>query len=433
MALNQAYQTGTVTAFSGASGLLTALLALIVGTEVTGEVLATAANVSTTLANTPCAPGRMVVKYTISAVDYEATDDGQGNITGTNITAGSITYSTGAISVTFSSAPTGNVTGDYLYGDPGEDWREEVNRNTKDGELPPGEPFGSNCKEVILSNTGISGQEFVCIGIREWTYAAENAAGWNLNCYTWYNTDMDWNANKIDHGYDLYSSTWEQWYEMPTLPLIDDTMNYWFFSNRQRIIVVAKVASQYEQMYLGFGRRFGNPSDYPYPYMIGGATAGLQNYATQTATHVGIHQGVLSDDQNPKMVYSPGGVWWGMSQQENQTAIFIEPRYGWTDSGTIAPTIAGRILMYPCYVCQTFVNECYFDLDGVHSVIGTGIQAEDTIDRGMRRSIVFPNIWRNTYYDHCAVEYLDITTTTTTTSTSTTTSAIETTTTTTTS
>jgi len=421
MALNQAYETGTVTTFAGATGLLTALLDLILGTEVTDEVLATAANVSTTLANTPCAPGRLVVTYTISTVEYEATDDGNGVVTGT-LATGTINYSTGAIAVTFTGTPTGDVTGDYLYGEPGEDWREEVNRNTEDNTEPPDNPFGSDCKEVILSNTGISGQESVYIGIREWKYAAGNAYGWNINGYTWYNEDMLWNANKIDHGYDLYSALWENWQEMPSIPLIDDTMDYWFFSNRQRIIVVAKVSGNYEQIYLGFGRRFGNPSDYPYPMHIGGCISGLNNYSNTSGFHIGIHQGIQTDSVNPKMMYTPGGVWWGMSAYENQTAIKVEPRYSWSDDGIIAPTIGGRILMYPCYLCQSFVLECYMDLDGVYLAVGTGIQAEDTIDRAQKKCIVFPNIWRNTYYDHCAIAAYDITTTTTTTSTSTTTS-----------
>lgn len=423
MSLNQAYETGTVTSFAGATGLLEALLALVVGTEVTDEVLATAANVSTTLANTPCAPGRLEVTYTISAVEYTVTDDGVGGISGTGITAGSITYSSGAVSITFSSTPTGDVTGDYLYGEPGEDWRQEVYRNTTDSAEPALEPFGSTHKEVILSNTGISGQEFVCIGMREWEYPTENAYGWNLNAYTWYNDDMPWNANKIDHGFTSYNATWEMWSEMPSIPLIDDSMNYWFFSNRQRIIVVAKVAGQYEQMYLGFGRRFGNPSDYPYPLHIGGAISGLLNYASTSGAHIGIHQGIQTDAFNPKMQYSPGGVWWGQSSQESQTAVKIEPRYSWVNSGTIAPTIGGRVLMYPCYVTNAYVLECYMDLDGVHHVVGTGVQAEDTIERGQKQSIIFPNIWRNTYYDHVAIEMVDITTTTTTTSSSTTTTS----------
>jgi len=421
MSFEGAYETGSVTTFSGATGLLQALLDFVLGTEVAAEVLATGANVNTTLANFPVAKGRIVVDYTISAVAYEGTDDGAGNITGTNITSGTIDYSTGDIVITFASAPTGDVTCDYLYGEPGQDWRVLENRNTRDSSSPAGEPFGSSCKEVILSHTGNSGQEFVCIGIREWTYPAGNAAGWDLNGYTWFNDDMEWNANNVDHGYTTYDATWEHWSKMPTMPLIDDSMTYWFFSNRQRIVVIAKVSSQYEQCYLGFGRRFGNPSDYPYPIMVDGSYYGNFNYASQNDGHRGIIDMFMSDSDYKFMHYSPGGNWWGGSTQYQFTLPRIQPRTNFSDNGTIGPTTTGRVLMLPTYICQRNSDECYCDLDGVYTVVATGIQAEDTIKKAGVEAICFPNIWRTSYYDYVAIDAQTYTTTTSTTSTTTTT------------
>lgn len=58
-----------------------------------------------TLATTPILPGSITVDYTIGSTAYEGIDNGSGAITGTNISSGSIDYSTGVGSITFSTAP----------------------------------------------------------------------------------------------------------------------------------------------------------------------------------------------------------------------------------------------------------------------------------------------------------------------------------------
>ncbi len=52
----------------------------------------------------PVKKSSVKIKYTISTTEYEATDDGAGVITGTNL-SGTIDYETGAIALTFSTAP----------------------------------------------------------------------------------------------------------------------------------------------------------------------------------------------------------------------------------------------------------------------------------------------------------------------------------------
>lgn len=59
-------------------------------------------NFTTTVANIPVIPNTVIIK--IDDVT-QGTDDGAGNITGAGISTGTIVYSTGAVDVTFSSAP----------------------------------------------------------------------------------------------------------------------------------------------------------------------------------------------------------------------------------------------------------------------------------------------------------------------------------------
>ena len=71
-----------------------------------------------TLAQRPVIPRTVTVSATIAAATVTATDDGHGKITGTGVT-GTIDYDTGAVSVTYTTAPDDaeDVEVDYSYGD----------------------------------------------------------------------------------------------------------------------------------------------------------------------------------------------------------------------------------------------------------------------------------------------------------------------------
>ena len=422
-----AFQSGTVTGFAGATGLLQALLDFVKGTEVTGETLSgSGTSYSGTLAHSPVGLGRMVVTYIISSVTYTATDDGSGTFTGTSISSGSIVYATGAYAFTFASAPDAAPTVDYIYGAAGQDWRQEVNRNTRSSYNPTyDEPFGSDCKEVILSNKGISGAESVIIGIREWKYIAGSAWGWDLNLYTYLpEGDFDWNFHYAQTGRNGYDATWEHFTEKPTLPLHDDTIYYWFYSNQQRIIVVAKVASNYESCYLGFGRRFGTPTDYPYPCIVSGSGYGNINFASTAAYHSFCIEAYHTDGAYSTWVVDPANNFL-FFYSTTKLGVDLYPRRNFNNAGELYPDNLGRFIMTPVYAVPYNAanpNTTLFDFDGVYHTMGFGIQSEDTIKYNGRVHRVFQNIFRTNYYDYMAVDESATTTSSTTTSSTTTSS-----------
>jgi hypothetical protein len=419
-----AYTSGSVTAFSGANGLLTALLNFVLGTEVSGESLSgSGTSWSGSLANSPVGLGRLVINYAFSSTNYEATDDGSGNITGTNISSGSITYSTGAYSITFTGTPDATPTADYIYGNEGQDWREEMNENTEDDEQ--NELFSGDCKQVVLSNTGLSGQEAVIIGIRETKYPAETFYAWNLNGYTTFNPAGIWDQNYPWHGLEHYNDTYENYDYHPSLTLADDTMYYWIYSNQQRIIVVAKVSSNYESCYLGFGRRFGNPGDYPFPMLVGGSNSRSYSHVSTSDYHTWFistqrlenNYNVWLFDPTPNVVS-----WIGLTSQNRGT--YVIPYDSWQDQSDLAPTNNGRRLFIPCYYTKYADDSsaCYFDLDGIYLAVGTSMQSEDLVNYDGKRYRIFQNCFRTKYYQYMAIEEGAAVSTTTTTTTTTTTS-----------
>jgi hypothetical protein len=422
------YSTGSVSSFAGGSGLLQTLLSFLKGTEVTGETLSgSGTSWSGTLASSPVGLGRLLVDYAFSSTNYQATDDGSGNITGTNISSGTITYSTGAYSITFTGTPDAAPTADYIYGNPGQDWREELNRTTRDnGGGGYTEPC-TGCIEVVLSNTGLSGQEDVIIGIRECFYAAGNFYHWDLNGYTTFLDTGEWDQNAALHGMGIYGSTYNSFYRHPGLSLHDDTMSYWFYSNQQRFVVVAKVASNYEMCYLGFGRRFGNPGDYPYPLLVGGSNSGNRIAADASAYHTWFLANPRLDNNFNIWLLDTGSAyraWFGAVT--NNLGLQVLPYDTWYNAGVLAPTLHGERIMTPVYYTPyiSTENSVYFDLDEVYHIAGTGIQSEDLINYSGDRYRVFQNGYRTEYYDYMCVKEgaaVSTTTTTTTTTTSTTT------------
>ena len=101
-------------------------------TAVSNENIGTGDGVTVTFTDTltnGLVSARTVV---VTAGAVTGTDDGEGNITGTGIASGTINYTTGAISVTFSAAPAGAaaVECDYSYETPNTEGVTDFTYNT---------------------------------------------------------------------------------------------------------------------------------------------------------------------------------------------------------------------------------------------------------------------------------------------------------------
>ena len=303
----------------------------------------------------------------------------------------------------------------------GGDWTIKYNRNTRDNnEISPSEPFGSACKEVILSNTGLSGTENILVGIREWQYLAGGAYGWDLTGYLTYATDQFWNIGHTEHGRDAYDATWEHFTELPMLPLINDTIYYWFYSDRQRIVVITKVQSNYESCYLGFCDRFGNLSDYPYPLFIKGSAFGNILYSDTSAIHAFIIDAGKTYYLTEHLAVLPDNTW---NQLGIDNEVTITPFTNFVNTGQLNQTpLTKQTLVSPVMGVNQTGKQTLWEMDQVLHVAGEGVQSEDLINGPAgERYRVFQNIFRTSYSDFLAIGESDYTTTSTSTTTTTTT------------
>ena len=83
----------------------------------TGTLSFNADGVTTTFSGTLLLypqPTTVTVSYVLGGVSYTVTDDGAGNISDANLT-GTVDYNTGALSLTFSTAPDAGTTVDVAY------------------------------------------------------------------------------------------------------------------------------------------------------------------------------------------------------------------------------------------------------------------------------------------------------------------------------
>ena len=109
---------------TGNVGIGKSSAAALINKAISGEVIGagdgTTTSFSGTLAHPPIVTSSITIHYTISSTAYTATDDGAGNISGTDC-SGTINYSTGAWSLTFTTAPDSgtNITADYTVDAPG--------------------------------------------------------------------------------------------------------------------------------------------------------------------------------------------------------------------------------------------------------------------------------------------------------------------------
>jgi hypothetical protein len=422
---NEAFTTGSVATFNGASGLLQTLLDFVCGTVVTGAATSgSGAGPYIATLTTPVGLGRATINYAFSSVQYTAVDDGAGNITGTNISSASINHSTGAFTVTFTGTPDASPTVDYLHGQPGQDWKLMYQRNTRDnGGAGYTEPFGSDCFECVIHNTGLSGAENVLLGFREWYYTPSVAYGWDLTGYTSYVADQRWELALEDQGDDTYDPTWEHWSDCPVVPMIDDTMYYWFYSNQQRITGAIKIQSNYESFYVGFAHRYGNPNDYQYPLAIIGA--GYGQVTTNTAngqSHAYVPYSSISGGQKMDNVLPDNS--WSLNSGTGSSAYaaWLWPYAQFQINKTLYETPGKKsVLMSPIICYKVESQYTLWELDGVYHVAGVGVQSEDIIRAyDGKKYRVFQNVAEVEWYQFMAIEE-DVYTSTTTSSTSSTT------------
>ena len=118
---------------------------------------------------------------------------------------------------------------------------------------------GANGYELIVMGPGTSGADEIYTGINTVYSAGDDYYNWRVAAMTGF-TDvaMQYQAG-LTQG------------RLPRLLLWNQKIPYWFSANGRRFIVVAKISTVYQCLYLGFALPYGLPTQFPYPLIVGGS------------------------------------------------------------------------------------------------------------------------------------------------------------------
>lgn len=190
---------------------------------------------------------------------------------------------------------------------------------------------------------------------------------------------------------------------------------YWFIANGRRVVIVAKVSTNYEMAYLGFINAYASPSVFPYPLAIGGSMnwAGAEpptgdprwRWSFNGQQHIGFPFGfqAISDLNSQLKLRRADGFWRGFN------AVGLQNGYG----GGIWPyaqyaldmreNLDGSYSLIPIVLTEDAPN-CFGELDGVGFVTGYNQVSENTVTVARVPWLVVQNVTRTTAHDYCAVK-----------------------------
>jgi hypothetical protein len=114
-------------------------------------------------------------------------------------------------------------------------------------------------ERVVLYNNGLSGQEDVYIGLSNEIHSDNVNAGLCCRVYRYFDPDIHDFFDTTFGSRAGYGDTWG------FVPYWNSQVDYWIWSNKQRIIVVIKTLDKYGCAYLGMIDRFMPPNEYQYP------------------------------------------------------------------------------------------------------------------------------------------------------------------------
>lgn len=198
-------------------------------------------------------------------------------------------------------------------------------------------------------------------------------------------------------------------------PLWNNSIPYWFIANGQRVIVIAKVNTTYQSMYMGKFLPYATPNQYTYPVFWGGMT-GLRSHKYSESSSTGF-QFFPRSISNSAHLYTPDG---SIISSANNAVVPAEASfviYPFSDTyntttshlSKLAPFDNGDVVLIPASICRGVqtpsqnVQANYGELDGVFYISGFGQSSESIITIDTVNYMVVQNGSRVAVNDFMAV------------------------------
>lgn len=274
-------------------------------------------------------------------------------------------------------------------------------------------PAATLLDSALLEVTGpgfIGGQQ-PNISIATEADSGLNAYAWKFCAYPTYDSALDFGLQNMSSAIPYYL-------------LWPNAMDYWFYVNDRRFIVVVKIGVYYMSMYAGFFLPYALPAEYPFPYFIAGSATSLRVYNENASgirafvdpgpncgwlmsqdsaswTAVGNHgntSNTVDSFSNP-----PGAVIWPFRnpQSDSNTPVWNMSQ-AWFNK--MRPLANGKTPMWQAHICDHTENVMAGVLDGVFITGGFNRTPEQIVSIGADDYRLFININRSTPKHFFAIE-----------------------------
>lgn len=265
---------------------------------------------------------------------------------------------------------------------------------------------------LSVRGTGSGAGNEVFINIQSNNRPADNSYGWKVRGATGYAAAVAWGA-QANESPEVFYNLWP------------NTLDYWFYVNNRRFIVVAQIGVVYVSMYAGFFLPFALPAEYPFPLYIAGNMNALQEYNYGNAhSRFFVDPGINAAYYRRRLT----GTWAALRNHStsanlddcfNENSVHMWPfrcgradtdddqtRWEYTAFQNMKPNLNGELAMFTPHIIDSYTQIISGALDGAYVTGGFNRVPEQAVTFGARNFRLFPNIFRSRPKDFMAIEEL---------------------------
>lgn len=254
---------------------------------------------------------------------------------------------------------------------------------------------------------GPTGTEDVHVNIRTGAITAENKYWWETRGAILYDSGLSFANQPGTNSTGTFTLLW------------NSSIDYWFYINDRRIIVIAKVSTTYRSLYAGFFLPPATPAEYPYPLYI---ASDYKDPDIYTLSLSGV-RAFTDPGQQAAYLRKPDGSWAMVANHDVNsgaddffenlatgpgiTGFYVFPYF----SGNTSTTTKDQIRNWKLRPVENeagtqFITPLSFQtshkelgnigvIEGAYYINGFGNSAEQTFTYGGDTYRIFPNIDRN--------------------------------------
>lgn len=250
---------------------------------------------------------------------------------------------------------------------------------------------------LYLEGPGITMDEKVYVQIRTHADVDELYYGWEIRTAIAFSPGLD-----FENQPGVSPATY--------MNLDDATINYRFYINDGRIVVVARISTFVMSCYAGFFLPFADPTEYPYPLYVFGSNPSIKRYTNV----INQDRGLAGPGQNCAHVRSSGGQWlpvWNYNDNASFDTPHDENGYSlwplYTGQASSQATVSYNLdlrppqgetdahAFWPVHIHGAAANLGVLGvLDGVYYGWNSVLNTEDTVDVGADEFRIYQSINR---------------------------------------